>query len=407
MVLTGFSEPMTNSIHDLARGRGRRLAAVAATAAILSGCAATSTAVGPSRNAIVRSTETPAIPGLQVVPVTAALPQVIQPTAAGPSFADAIGDARPIGTVVGVGDAVEVSIWEAPPALLFGGGMMSTRIGSDVTTSRPGTLPEAIVGPSGTITVPFAGQIPAAGRSLRQIEQSIVARLRGKANAPQAIVRITRNATANVSVVGEVANSGRVPLTPKGERLLDIIAASGGTRQSPERMTVQLTRGDRSATMSLAEVVRDPRQNVILQRDDVVTALFQPYTLTVLGAAGKNEEVRFEGTGLSLSQALGRIGGLQDMRADPRGVFVFRWEPAAVVQAMGRPVPVGATQVPVVYQVDLREPATYFVAQRFAMRNEDIIYIANSPATDFQRFVNILASSVLPTLNVANTVRAQ
>lgn len=393
----------------LRMGASLRSAALAGVSLILlSGCAATglSTAVGPSRKAIVRSAEAQSIPGLVVVPVTGA---VLQNAAlpAGPTFADAIGDAQPIGTVVGVGDIVEVSIWEAPPALLFGGGMLSTRIGSDTATSRPGVLPETMVGPNGTITVPFAGQVPAAGRSLRQIEQSIVSRLRGKANQPQAIVRIARNATANVSVVGEVANAGRVPLTPKGERLLDVIAASGGTRQSPERMTVQLTRGDRSVTMPLIDVVRDPRQNIILQKDDVITALYQPFSLTVLGAAGRNEQIRFEGTGLTLSQALGRIGGLQDMRADPRGVFVFRWEPAAQVQALGRAVPAGATQVPVVYQVDLREPATYFVAQKFPMRDDDIIYIANSPATDFQRFVNILASSVLPTVSVANQVRAQ
>lgn len=381
---------------------------MATTAALLvSGCAATglSTAVGPSRGAITRSTTNANVEGLQLIPLTGAITQVASAKATEPTFADVIGDARPTGTIVGAGDVVEVSIWEAPPALLFGGGMMSTRIGSDVTTSRPGTLPETLVGPSGTITVPFAGQVPAAGRSVRDIEASIVSRLRGKANQPQAIVRIVRNASANVSVVGEVANAGRVPITPKGERLLDVLAVAGGTRQAADRMTVQLTRGDRSATMALADVVRDPRQNVILQKDDVITAFYQPYSLTVLGAAGRNEEVRFEGTGLSLTQALGRIGGLQDMRADPRGVFVFRWEPAAQVQAMGRPVPVGQAQVPVMYQVDLREPATYFVAQRFAMRNNDIIYIANSPATDFQRFVNILASSVLPTVSVANQVR--
>lgn len=370
---------------------------------MMAGC---TTAVGPSRGAIVSQRTAQQIPGMQLIRVTNDVARRLSASEPNPSFAEAIGDAEPVGTVVGIGDSLEVTIWEAPPAVLFGGGVFNTRIDSSLQGSRPGTLPETMVGPSGTITVPFAGQIPAAGRTLRQIEQTIVARLHGKANQPQAIVRIARNTTANVSVVGEVETAGRVPLTPRGERLLDVIAQAGGTKHPVDRVTVQLTRGDRTVTMPLEAVVRDARQNVILQRDDIITAFHQPNSFTVLGAAGKNEEVRFEGVGLTLSQALGRVGGLQDMRADPEGVFLFRWESpqrvSTLVEAQGV-LPDGP--VPVVYQVGLKEPETLFAAQHFAMRNGDVIFIANSPTADFQRFVNLLASSALPALSVANTVR--
>ena len=111
---------------------------------------------------------------------------------------------------------------------------------------------------------------------------------------------------------------------------------------------------------------------------------------------------------MTLSQALGRVGGLQDMRADPKGVFLFRWESAQRVRSLVEPqVALPDGPVPVIYQVVLKDPETLFAAQNFAMKNGDVIFIANSPAADFQRFVNILASSVLPALSVANTVRAQ
>jgi len=377
---------------------------------LISGCAATglSTAVGPSRGAILSPRTAQLIPGMQLIPVTNEVAQRLSTVEASPGFAEAIGDAYPIGTTVGVGDGLEVTIWEAPPAVLFGGGAFNTRIDSPMQSSRPGMLPETIVGPSGTITVPFAGQVPAAGRTLRQIEQTILTRLYRKANQPQVMVRIARNATANVSVVGEVVTSGRVPLTPRGERLLDVIAQAGGTKQAVDRMTVQLTRGPRSVTMPLDAVVRDARQNVILERDDIVTAIYQPNSFTVLGAAGKNEEVRFEGVGLTLSQALGRVGGLQDMRADPKGVFLFRWEsPQRVQTLVGQQVALPNGPVPVVYQVALKNPETLFAAQNFEMKDGDVMFIANSPAADFQRFVNLLASSVLPALSVTNSVRAQ
>ena len=63
----------------------------------------------------------------------------------------------------------------------------------------------------------------ASGLSLQQIESDIVRRLKGKANQPQVLVRLIRNTSANVTVVGEVANSLRMPLTPRGERLLDTL----------------------------------------------------------------------------------------------------------------------------------------------------------------------------------------
>ncbi len=263
------------------------------------------------------------------------------------------------------------------------------------------------MGPSGTITIPFAGQIPAAGRTLRQIEQTIISRLRNKANQPQVVARIARNATANVSVVGEVSTAGRFPLSPRGERLLDAISQAGGTKQPVDRMTIQVTRGDTTATMPMQAVVRDARHNIVLRSDDIVTALFQSNSFVVLGAAGKNEEVRFEALGLTLAQALGRLGGLQDMRADPKGVFLFRWESAERVGGLV-PLPTDSNaRVPVVFQVNLKEPETFFAAQQFAMKDGDVIFISNSPASDLQRFVGLISSTVLPALSVSSTIRAQ
>ena len=382
-----------------------RATLLAPVAALLAGCISTS--VGPSREMVEnRAVTDPAIAGVKVLPLTTALADARSAPPPAGNFVQAFGAVPPIGTQVGVGDALEVTIWEAAPAALFGTMATDTRDPSAVQTSRPNALPEIVVQPSGTITIPFAGQVRAAGRTLRQIEQDIVARLRGKAHQPQVIVRIARNETANVTVLGDVKEPQRVPLTPRGERLLDVIARAGGTAQPLDRMTIEITRGELTQRMAARDIVRDPRQNIILQRDDVVTASFQPYTFTVLGAAGKNEEVRFEGIGLTLSQALGRVGGFQDERADPRGVFLFRWEDPAVAGADLDAYSLNpAGKVPVIYQVDMKEPQTYFAAQRFQMRDGDVVYVANSKMADLQRFVNILASSIIPLATVRNTVR--
>ncbi|MGF7149246.1 polysaccharide export outer membrane protein [Sphingomonas zeicaulis] len=319
-------------------------------------------------------------------------------------FSTTLGEGVPVGTIVRPGDAVEVTLWEAPPAALFGTSPAGAQSILANTTSQSVSLPEQTVDLTGKINIPFAGMIDASGRTTAQIEAEIIRRLNGKAHQPQALVRIVRNSTATATVVGEVGGSRLVPLSPRGERLLDALASAGGTRQPVGKTTIQITRGAEVHRMSLDRIIADPRQNIILQSGDVVTALFQPYSFTVAGAAGRNEEIPFESSGLTLAQALGRIGGLQDQRADARGMFVFRFEdpaaldPTAAIAA--RRTPDG--RVAVIYRADLRNPATFFAAQSFPMRDKDIIYVSNAPLADLQKFVNIISSIVFPLVTLEN-----
>lgn len=320
------------------------------------------------------------------------------------TFADTLSTGGAPAYVVGAGDVLEVSIWEAPPAALFGAIALDPRAGA--ATIRATTLPEQIVNTEGVINVPFAGTVPVAGKSPQQIEADLVHRLSGKANQPQVLVRVIRNASSNVTVVGDVATSTRMPLTARGERLLDAIAAAGGVRQPVGKITIQLSRAGKVLSMPLDSIIQDPNQNVYLQPSDVVTALFQPLSFTVLGATGKNEEVNFEAQGISLAQALARSGGVQDIRGDAQGVFVFRFEEAGVMKGWSMPLPLTPEgKVPVVYRVDLKDPRSFLVAQGFPMKNKDVVYVANAPGAELQKFLNILTSSILSVSGVVNTWR--
>ncbi|HUD93072.1 polysaccharide biosynthesis/export family protein, partial [Sphingobium sp.] len=283
---------------------------------------------------------------------------------------------------------------------------LSMVLGLAVLLVLLGVYPQPVLDISAaSISVPFAGLVPVAGHRLDEIERDITARLRGKAHLPQVAVRLLRNQSANVAVVGEVAESTRMPLTPKGERVLDAIAAAGGTKAPSDKVTIQVSRGGQVYAMPMSAVIRDPSQNVVLQQGDVVTALFQPYSFTALGASGKNEEVNFEATGITLAQAMGRVGGLQDGRADAKGVFLFRWEDPALVPNHGADVAPGPDgRIPVIYRVDLKDPATYFAMQQFAVHNKDVLYVSNNPVAEVQRIIGLFASTVLPLVAIDNAV---
>lgn len=373
----------------------------------LSACSITPGA-GPSSRAVDRGQgQVVANADIKIVDVTDAVARQIIASSSGTLFSQSLGDGYPVGSIVGRGDVLDIAIWEAPPAALFGSVGGDSRVTSSSSTARGTTLPEQMVNSDGRITIPFVGSIPAAGRTPQQIERDITARLAGKAHQPQVIIRLVRNATSNVTVVGDVANSTRVPLTAKGERLLDILASAGGVRQAVGKMTIQITRGDKVASLPLETVIKDPHQNIRLQPDDVVTALFQPYSFTALGAIGRNEELPFEGTGITLAQALGRVAGLQDQRADVKGVFIFRLEdPSAldpVTREAAKTTPDG--KVPVIYRVNMKDPATFFIAQSFPMRNKDVLYVSNAPLADIQKFVNVISSTILPVATASTIVQ--
>ncbi|MCX6072954.1 MAG: polysaccharide export protein [Campylobacterales bacterium] len=360
---------------------------------LLTGCASTTSYLsssGPSTSKVNEVNETNS--AVQIVDVDDKVARRLLNSNKQAQFSEAFTEKISSNYTVGAGDALEVSIWEAPPATLFGSGLSDIKSGG--ATSKVSTLPEQIIQSNGMVNIPFAGQVSAAGKTLHEIESEIIKRLHGKANQPQVLVRLTRNTSANVTIVGEVGASVRMPLSPRGEKLLDALAASGGVRQPVNKMTMQVTRGDVVRSMPLERVILDPKQNIVLQPGDVITAMYQPLSFTVLGATGKNEEQNFEAQGISLAQALARAGGLQDARADAQGVFIFRFEDPDAVEWKSKPNMTPDGKVPVIYRVDLKNPATFFVAQGFPIRNKDVLYVSNAPAAEMQKFLNILTSAI-------------
>ncbi|MBE1427310.1 polysaccharide export outer membrane protein [Desulfomicrobium macestii] len=372
----------------------------------LSGCATMPgwiSSHGPSREQVQERRDNARIQGIQLVDVDDALARKLAAAKKLGTFDAVFPDPGANSYLVGPGDIIEVSVWETPPAMLFGAGLFDPFGGS--MTSSSVTLPGQMVNADGMITVPFAGRVLVKGRTTQQIEADIVKGLRGKANQPQVLVRVVKNNTSNVTIVGDVGKSALMPLTPKGERLLDALALAGGVTQPINRMAVQLSRQNLTATMPLDAIIRDPKQNIQLTPGDVVTALFQPQSFSVLGATGKNEEVPFEAQGISLAQALARSGGLNDNRADARGVFIFRFEDEKLLGPVEATVKTAEGTVPVVYQIDLRDPASFFVTQNFPVQNRDVIYVANSPAAEFEKFLRIIVSVANPTLTINNNMQ--
>jgi len=317
-----------------------------------------------------------------------------------PPLAGRFVDRRPTPRLtIGIGDQVVVTIFEAGS-----GGLFSTSANQFGTGTKSATLPNQTIGPDGRISVPYAGRFSVVGKSTGEVEAMIVEKLRDKAIEPQVVVTIASSRSNLATVDGEVGTAGRVPLSPKGDRLLDVIASAGGTKGHSVDLFVRLTRGGRTGKVPLRTILEDPSQNVWIWPGDQVFVYSEPQTFMVYGAAGKSGTFPFAYEQFSLAEAIGTAAGLNDLRAEPSGIFVYREERGEVVCAIKgeKPCSTPNAKRPVVYQVDLRDPAGIALAQRVAIRNKDVVYVADAASVGIGKVLILLAQSA----SLANSASA-
>ena len=334
---------------------------------------------------------------------------------------------------VGPGDTLQVSIYELGNSLFSGGGAnasgastMEAMAGSQTMGGASSTnvmlgnstpdpkgssaalgtnLPPIVVSGQGTITVPYVGTIPVAGKTVEQIASDVRVGLSKKSQAPQVIVRMVQGVTNAAMVYGDVKHPGRVLLTPSRECLLDIIAIAQGTTHPPEDSIIQLTRGGHVVRVPMTVPENNPSQDIQIQPGDRIEVIFKPRTYTVFGAALKVTEVPFQVPELTLSEALARSGGPIDSRGDPNGVFLLRFEDNNIVRRLGFPVAEGSPVTPVVYQIDMMNPGSYFLAQRFFMKDKDVIYFSNAKANEFYKLFGLISTIIQPGITAGYMAR--
>jgi polysaccharide export outer membrane protein len=368
---------------------------VCLTSAVLAGCGYLPTA-GPTTSQVIDQGVQENQVRYDVVDVNA---NVVATLLAQPaeSFRRRFGrNGKPPPPKIGIGDTVSVSIWEAA-----GGGLFGASPTDHVSAgSRNVTIPEQVVARDGAISVPFAGRVPMAGRSTVEVQRTIEQRLAEKAIEPQVIVTITKSVTNAATVSGEVVNGTRVPLSVNGDRLLDLIALAGGAKSSVYDTFIRLSRNGVTAALPMERLVSDPAENIYAQPGDVLTLVRVPQTYSVLGATGQNAQLTFNAERITLVEALAKAGGLQDLRSDPAGVFLFRFEPPTIVAALNAtPLGTGPDRTsPVVYRLDMSDANAYFLAQRFPVEDKDIIYVANAKLNELQKFFTLLNTITGPVI---------
>jgi polysaccharide export outer membrane protein len=359
------------------------------TCAILASCASLPSS-GPTAGDIKRGAKESNELGFRIVDVTPAVMKDVDARAAAadsaiPTLASLAADGR--NDVVGPGDILQIGVYEVGVSL-FGPNSVS---GGFAPSARGEAFPAVVVDRDGAITLPYVGRLVVDGRTPSEIQAMIVSGLKGKSQSPQALVVVKENISRTVYVSGEVNKPGRMNLSLQRERLLDAIALAGGSQNSAEDTIVRFTRGSVTREERLGRIRGAAPDDLVLVPGDRIELIKRPRSFIVLGATSKVSQIPFETGDLSLAEAVARAGGPTDSIADPSAVFLFRYDPATTPEG----------EKPMIYRLDLMQPASYFTAQRFAIRDKDVIYIANAAANRPAKLVGIINQLFSPFVTAA------
>ena len=359
---------------------------------------------------VIKSEITRTGPDYGLVKLTPTVVDILKEYGPG-AIAGSFPDHRPPpGIKFGIGDTVAVSIFEAAAGGLFIPAEAGVRPGNFVS------LPNQNVDLNGFITVPYAGAVKANGRTPAEIQQDIVKAIGNRAIEPQVVVSLVTQNTSLISVLGEVRTPARLTANAAGERVLDLIARAGGPAGPGWETWVTLERAGKRATVPFGALVYQPANNVWVHPGDSIYVYREPQVFLAFGALGgggslgaTQAQIPFDMWKINMAQAMAKSGGLADGQAEPAGVYVYRREPRELAERLGVDCSkfVGPL-VPVVYNADFRDPAGFFLASKFEMRDKDVLFAANAATVDtakFLQFVRLVIGTANDTIITANNAQ--
>ena len=383
-----------------------RVSALALTA-ILAGCS-TLPRDGPSGASVNAGATTPeALGSYALVPLTYEVTERIK--AVPPQFFGtlALASSDQPADVIGEGDTLAISIFD-PSGSLFGGALGAASANRAATLQGGSqNFNGVVVDRAGNVAVPFGGPVRVQGLTSTQAAAAIRRSLVGKVANPQVLVSIAGNVSNTVNVLGDVRQPGRAPLGVNSDRILDVIAAAGGSARTNDDLIISIQRNGETFTAPLTAVTTQFVENVRLQRGDVVNVQYKPRRISTFGALNAVTQIDMPAGPMTLTGAMSRVGGLNTNTANPRRVLVFRFERPEVAQALGISQPAMPRGVPVVYELDFNDAANVFAATNMEIMPEDVIYVPLAGAAEMRKFFEVVQSltrvvydvSVTSTLN--------
>jgi polysaccharide export outer membrane protein len=334
--------------------------AVTIIATMLAGCAGQQMSTRGSGNGeLINGTD------VRMVAIT---PELVAPQRTTEPVPAELASYRPETYRIQPGDTLLVTVWDHPE--------LTTPAGSQQQAVTNGRL----VQPDGTFFYPYAGKINVTGMSIEDLRSTLATRLAKYLRDPQLDVNVV-GFGSRVALQGAFTDTSPQEMTTVPLTLAQAIGKARIDAEQADLSGLVLTRDQRSYRLDLDALNRDGNvaPTIYLKPGD---HLFLPFNdrkeVYVIGEVLRPQAITFKTTDMSLTQALGRSGGLNPITAKGEAVYVIRG-----VEDMQR-------SPATVYHLDAKSPAAFALADRFWLRQGDVVWVGPAGVTRWNRFLTQL-----------------
>ena len=280
---------------------------------------------------------------------------------------------------IGPGDVLQITVWDHPELTIPAGSFRDPESSGQV------------VGDDGNLFYPYVGVLQVSGMTVPQLRHVLTRELSDYINNPQLDTRVVGYRSQKVYVVGEVNLPGVLPLTDIPMLVTDAISLSGGLTDKAYKSGVNISRGGRIYDIDLKALYdqADASQNLLLKSGDIINVLDRSQQkVFMMGEVRAPKAVEIINDELTLSAALGEVGGVNQQYADPSNIYVIRGSKG---------------DNPQIFHLDAKEAYGLILAERFRMQAQDVVFVDTAGISSWNRVISQLLPSIT-IVGIANNV---